>query len=109
MLERIGRADHTDHESARRARALAEDGANPAERMALPRHGGATSPYAKPAPDPLLDSNVDIPLDRIAREFRKRAGRAFGLGDDAKANAARAVCKIVEEYAELEARKESRG
>lgn len=55
---------------------------------------------AAPAPDPLLDSNIDsnidIPLDRIAREFRKRAGRAFGLGDDAAANKLRDLCKRIE-------------
>ena len=50
------------------------------------------------AVDPLLDSNVDIPLDRMAREFRKRAGRAFGLGRDGKADAARALARQIEEF-----------
>jgi hypothetical protein len=48
--------------------------------------------------DPLLDSNVDIPLDRMAREFRKRAGRAFGLGDDIEAEDARVLCKAIEDF-----------
>jgi hypothetical protein len=48
------------------------------------------------APDPLLDSNIDIPLDRIAREFRKRAGRAYGLGQDTKAKVFRDICDAIE-------------
>lgn len=52
----------------------------------------------EPKPDPLLDSHIDIPIERMAREFRKRAGRAFGLGDDAEASDARTILKAIEDF-----------
>ena len=51
-----------------------------------------------PQPDPLIDSHIDIPIERMAREFRKRAGRAFGLEKDIEAEDARAICKAIEDF-----------
>lgn len=81
MLERMGR----DKEAGRKA----------AERERLPL-------LPAPPTDPLLNSEIDIPLDRIAREFRKRAGRAFGLNQDEKARSLRNLCTLIEQIDDSE-------
>ncbi len=70
------------------------------------KDGGGIARVEPPPPfDPIIDSQVDIPLERIARELRKRSGRAFGLGDDAKANELRDLCTRIEKLARGDAPK----